>query len=98
MTSDHYPIKINLNSPKYYKNLRDLNKIDYNNIKHLDYKKANWDLFKTNLNEDLSNIEEFDNLEEVNDKISKTILKAAHSSIPEKNDLGGECDTRLLLP
>ena len=77
--SDHYPIKIQL------KNGNKQEKI-INQIKTLDYSKANWIKFKNQLEQiDINEILKSTDVDEINEFIVTNIIKTANESIPVKN-------------
>jgi hypothetical protein len=77
--SDHYPIKIQL------KNGNKQEKI-INQIKTLDYSKANWIKFENQLEQiDINEILKSTDVDEINEFIVTNIIKTANESIPVKN-------------
>ena len=75
MTSDHFPIRTCL-SAQYLE-------IDKEAQEKLDFKKADWNMFRSILNSNQHQTPE--NIDEFNDLITKNILEAARKSIPKQS-------------
>ena len=84
LSSDHLPIKLELNKPPIRSNNT---RIKYN------YELANWTKFRQCLNDKLIRVEDTLDVEVMNDQITRNIMAAANSSIPQQkntNPKGGK--------
>jgi hypothetical protein len=83
--SDHLPVRIKFLNYEINKNTQDIQETQ--EIKHLNYAKANWNLFKEELDKiNASKILLNKNPDEINDFFINSILQAAKKTIPYKNN------------
>ena len=79
-TSDHFPVLacFELERPSHTESTKNSNQID----KRYDYKRADWDKYRSILENTNLNYDEFSNTETLEKEINRAIIDAANSAIP----------------
>jgi hypothetical protein len=80
MTSDHFPIVLELNNGKM--NINDVVKQNNDSYDPFNFNKANWVLFKSHLPKNAPT-EILNDVEQLNDLVMSSLLNAANLSIPK---------------